>query len=102
LGDKIGRYNMLVLVCYLSGIWILALWLPATSEATLVAFAILFGFSSGAYVSLVTPLAMQISPMSELGCRTGIVLLVTAIGELTTNPINGAKLESASGLVGLV
>ncbi len=101
LGDKIGRYNVFVVVCYLSGVWILALWLPGTSDAALIAFAVLFGFFSGAYVSLITPLVMQISPMAELGFRTGIVLFVTAVGGLTTNPINGAILEHAGSWVGL-
>jgi MFS family permease len=101
LGDKIGRYNIFIVVCYLSGIWILALWLPATSDAALVAFAVLFGFFSGAYISLIMPLVMAISPLAELGCRTGIIMLVTAIGGLTTNPINGAILDSADGAAGL-
>ncbi len=43
LGDKIGRYNVFVVVCYLSGIWILALWLPATSDPALISFAVLLG-----------------------------------------------------------
>lgn len=101
LGDKIGKYNMYVIVCYLSGIWILALWLPDSSNAALIAFAVLFGFFSGAYVSLITPLIIQISPMAELGFRTGIVLLCVAIGGLTTNPINGAILGHSGGWTGL-
>ncbi|KAF2503373.1 MFS general substrate transporter [Lophium mytilinum] len=100
-GDKIGRYNIFILVCYLSGIWILALWLPDSGDAALIAFAILFGFFSGAYVSLITPLVMAISPMAELGFRSGIVMFVTAIGGLTTNPINGAILDGAGGWDGL-
>ncbi|KAH7142933.1 putative monocarboxylate permease [Dactylonectria estremocensis] len=101
LGDKIGRYNVFIVVCYLSGIWILALWLPDTSDAAIIAFAVLFGFFSGAYVALITPLIMQISPIAEIGFRSGIVLFVTAIGGLTTNPINGAIMESAGGWVGV-
>lgn len=101
VSDKIGRFNIFVVVCYLSGIWILALWLPDTSDPALIAFALLFGFFSGAYVSLITPLVMQISPMAEIGFRTGIVLFVTAIGGLTTNPINGAILDNAGSWVGL-
>ena len=101
LGDKIGRYNVYIIVCYLSGIWILTIWLPDSSEPALIAFAVLFGFCSGAFVSLITPLIMQISPMAELGFRTGIVLFVTTIGGLTTNPINGAILDSAGGHAGL-
>ncbi|KIX04843.1 uncharacterized protein Z518_05714 [Rhinocladiella mackenziei CBS 650.93] len=102
LGDKLGRYNIFIVVCYLSGgFWILALWLPDTNDPALIAFAALFGFFSGAYVSLIAPLVMQISPMAEIGFRTGIVLFVTPIGGLTTNPINGAILDNAGGWVGL-
>ncbi|KAL4945678.1 hypothetical protein BDV06DRAFT_184235 [Aspergillus oleicola] len=101
LGDKIGRYNIFIIVCYLSGIFILALWLPSSSTASLIAFSILFGFFSGAYVSLLTPLVMQISPMSELGFRTGILFLATAVGGLTTNPINGAIVDGDGGWDGL-
>ena len=101
LGDRIGRFNIFIIVCYLSGIWILALWLPDSSDPALIAFAVLFGFSSGAFVSLIAPLTMQISPVVEFGFRTGIVLFVTAIGGLTTNPINGAILDSAGGQAGL-
>lgn len=102
LSDKVGRYNMFIVVCYLSGVWILALWLPDTSNAAIIAFAVLFGFFSGAYVSLLAPLIAQISTtMAEIGLRTGIVLLVTAIGGLTTNPINGAIVDGSGGWVGL-
>jgi MFS family permease len=101
VGDKIGRYNVFIVVCYLSGVWILALWLPDTSNAALIAFAILFGFFSGALVSLVTPLVLSISPFQELGFRTGIVMLAMAVGGLATNPINGAIFDSAGGATGL-
>ncbi|KAL4955513.1 major facilitator superfamily domain-containing protein [Aspergillus filifer] len=102
-GDKLGRYNVFIIVCYLSGIFTLALWLPSSPSptASLIAFSVLFGFFSGAYVSLLTPLVMQISPMSELGFRTGILFLATAIGGLTTNPINGAIVDGSGGWDGL-
>ncbi|CAG9975608.1 unnamed protein product [Clonostachys byssicola] len=101
MGDKIGRYNIFVVVCYLSGIWILALWIPDTSNPALIAFAVLFGFCSGAYVSLIAPLVMQISPLPEIGFRTGLVFLISSIGGLTTNPINGAILEAPLGFTGI-
>lgn len=101
LGDKIGKYNIFIVVCYLSGIWILALWIPATSVAAFISFAALFGFTSGAYVSLIAPLVMQISPAAEIGFRTGLLFLNNSIGGLTTNPISGAILDSSSGWVGV-
>ncbi|KAH8714096.1 putative monocarboxylate permease [Phaeosphaeriaceae sp. PMI808] len=93
LGDRVGRYNIFIFVSSMTGIWILAFWLPFATNATLIAFAALFGFFSGAYVSLITPMIMQISPMAETGFRTGIIFFVGSIAGLTTNPINGAILD---------
>ncbi|KAH6657801.1 major facilitator superfamily transporter [Truncatella angustata] len=93
MGDKIGRYNIFVVVCYLTGIWVLALWIPGSDDGALIAFAVLFGFCSGAYVSLIAPLVAQISSPQEIGFRTGLVFFVSSIGGLTTNPINGAILD---------
>jgi MFS family permease len=99
LGDKLGRYNIFIVVCNMTGILILALWIPYNTNAILIAFAALFGLFSGAYASLITPMVMQISPLAETGFRTGIVLFVASIAGLTTNPINGAILAH-SGWVG--
>lgn len=101
MSDRLGRYNMFIVVCYLSGIWILALWLASSSNAALISFAALFGFFSGAYLSLLIPLIMSISPLAEFGFRTGIVMLATAVAGLTTNPINGTILKGADGYQGL-
>ncbi|KAM0358931.1 hypothetical protein HYE67_011281 [Fusarium culmorum] len=101
LGDRIGRYNIFIIVCYLSTIWILALWIPCNTQNGLIAFAALFGYSSGAYVSLIAPLVAQISPIQEIGFRTGMVFFVSSLGGLTTNPISGQILEKPNGWVGV-
>ncbi|OAA73361.1 Major facilitator superfamily domain, general substrate transporter [Cordyceps fumosorosea ARSEF 2679] len=101
MGDKIGRFNILVGCCYLSGVWILALWITSSTQSALIAFAALFGFSSGAYISLVTPVVAQISPLPEIGFRTGIVFFVASIGGLTTNPVSGALIDSSGGYTGM-
>ncbi|KAG5978730.1 hypothetical protein E4U55_006014 [Claviceps digitariae] len=100
-GDIIGRYNVFVVVCALTGLWVLALWIPSASTAGIIAFAALFGFCSGAYVSLIAPLVAQISPLREIGFRTGITLFVAAIGGLATNPISGAILGDDKNWVGV-
>ncbi|PSR93680.1 putative monocarboxylate transporter [Coniella lustricola] len=99
--DKFGKYNIYIVVCFLSGIWVLGLWVPAKTDGALIAFAVLFGFFSGAYVSLITPLVMAISPFNELGFRVGIVMLTCAVAGLTANPINGAILDGAGGWMGV-
>ncbi|KAM0280547.1 hypothetical protein ACHAQH_003992 [Verticillium albo-atrum] len=101
IGDKVGRLNIFVVVCYLTGLWILALWIPAATDGALIAFAVLFGFCSGAYVSLIAPLVAQVSPLPEIGFRTGLVFFSSSIGGLTTNPINGAIIDAPNGLLGI-
>ncbi|KAJ4177350.1 hypothetical protein NW755_013901 [Fusarium falciforme] len=101
MGDRVGKYNIFIVVCYLSSVWILGLLIPTITNASLIAFAVLFGFSSGAYVSLITPLVMQISPPNEIGLRTGIIFFVNAVAGLTTNPINGAILAKPNGWIGM-
>lgn len=78
----------------------LALWIPANSDQAIVTFAVLFGFFSGAYVSLIAALIVQISPLREIGIRTGLVFLLASIGGLTTGPMAGRILE-ASGWTGV-
>ena len=91
--DRIGAYNIFVVVCTAAGILVLGLWIPATGNTAIIIFAALFGFASGAYVSLATNLVVKISPFKEIGYRTGILFLFSSIGGLTTNPIAGAILQ---------
>ncbi|KAG5946942.1 hypothetical protein E4U53_006503 [Claviceps sorghi] len=100
-GDRVGRYNIFVVVCALTGIWVLALWIPSSSTGGIMAFAALFGYCSGAYISLIAPLVAQISPLSEIGFRTGTIFLVASISGLVTNPISGAILGDDKNWVGV-
>lgn len=93
LGDKFGRYNIFVFVCYATGVLVLGMWIPVSSTGGIAAFAALFGFFSGAYVSLLAVLIAQISPPPEIGFRTGIAFFLSAVSGLVTNPICGAILD---------
>jgi fucose permease len=52
MADKLGVFNMLIIASTCAGIICLA-WMAATSTAGVIVIAILFGFFSGAYVSLI-------------------------------------------------
>lgn len=99
LADRIGKFNVFIAAGYISGILTLALWLPIHSnmDGARIAFAVLFGFFSGAYVSLIATLVAQISPMKEIGFRVGLVFLFSSAGALTTSPIAGAILSQDNG-----
>ncbi|KAH7016138.1 major facilitator superfamily transporter [Microdochium trichocladiopsis] len=101
LSDRYGKYNIYIICGYLSGILVLALWIPARTEAAAIAFALLFGLASGAYISLMGALVPCISPMEEIGYRNGITFLSSAIGGLITSPIAGVILVTPARWTGL-
>jgi MFS family permease len=96
-GDKIGRFNVMTAMCMLTTILILALWIPADSNAGQLVFAPLFGFSSGAAISLTPALVAQISPIKEIGTRNGLMFAVGSIGALTGSPIGGQLIREDHG-----
>lgn len=59
-------------------ILILALCLPATGNAPRLLFAALFSTGPGVSSGLTPVLAAQISPIQEIGVRTGIAFLLSA------------------------
>lgn len=80
-----------------SAIIVFALWLPSASNAPIIVFALLYGFSSGAFVSLVPALLAQISPIREIGVRSGTLFAIISLAGLTGNPIGGALLSKDHG-----
>jgi len=83
LADKIGRFNMFIIMSVLSIIFVFALWIPAKSNALIIVFACFFGFSSGAYVSIFPALIAEITPdLSKLGVRNGTSFAILSISAL--------------------
>ncbi|GFF95101.1 hypothetical protein IFM53868_07850 [Aspergillus udagawae] len=97
IADKVGRFNVMLVMTSLSAILVLALWLPARDNGALITFAALFGITSGAIIGLGHVLIVSISHMSELGYRMGTVLAFAAVGTLTSPPIRGAIAADSGG-----
>lgn len=97
IGDKVGRFNTLTFMCYLSGIITLALWLPAKSNAPLIVYAALYGYASGSFVSLLPAAVAQISDITEIGHRVGLEFAIIGIPALVSNPIGGAFITLDNG-----
>ncbi|KAH7078453.1 major facilitator superfamily domain-containing protein [Paraphoma chrysanthemicola] len=97
LADKVGKFNMQALWCTVAGILILALGLPASSNAAFITFAALYGFASGAYVSLLPAQMAQISRVEQIGVRVGVTFAVVSFAGLIGNPIAGAIVDACNG-----
>lgn len=60
--------------CFCTGASIVALWLPFNyhpSQAGIIVFALVYGFVSGAFVSLLLPCAAKLGSLETLGQRFG-------------------------------
>ncbi|KAF2258969.1 MFS general substrate transporter, partial [Lojkania enalia] len=90
-GDRLGRFNVTIAFTFLSSLVTLAIWIPASNDATRVAFAALYGFSSGTFVSMVPTLIAQVCPdITRLGIYMGAVYLVISPAIIITQPVGGA------------
>ncbi|KAM6510901.1 hypothetical protein FSOLCH5_011347 [Fusarium solani] len=94
--DIIGRWNMFIIACALSGISEFAVWIPAKHSSIAIGFAIMFGFASGAFIGLSGALPISVSPPAEIGYRLGVLLLAISIPALTMAPIGGAILQNST------
>ena len=62
----------------------------------LYVFCVLYGFCSGAFVSLSTPATVDLAPsLDRIGTRLGLFNLVGAFGLLAGNPIAGAIIKQS-------
>ncbi|KZT22827.1 MFS general substrate transporter [Neolentinus lepideus HHB14362 ss-1] len=97
LSDAIGRFNLLIPSALLSGVMCLGLWLCAQTRAEIIAFAFLYGFFSGAFISGINPCVAQISEMREVGTRMGMLYTLVSLPSLFGGPAAGALLARANG-----
>ncbi|KAL2152604.1 hypothetical protein VTH82DRAFT_5788 [Thermothelomyces myriococcoides] len=98
--DKTGPLNIMVPAAACSAVLAFA-WIGIKSTAGLIVFCVLYGFTSGAFVSLPAPTVVTLSPsLNVLGARMGMSFSLAGIGLLIGNPIGGAILRN-SGWVGL-
>jgi MFS family permease len=96
LGDKMGAINVsapLTLVCAI----MTYAWPFATTKASLVAVAIIYGFSSGAFVTLLPAPLVKMGDIRDAGRRTGIAGSAIAFGAVAGPPISGAIMQSPGG-----
>lgn len=107
--DHIGQFNVMVAVSFVSGVLCLAFWLPLEffpTSAGIIVFALLYGFSSGGFVSLGSPCVVSLAQgkLDQIGLMLGGFCLAIAFGSLTGLPIEGAikDAQADGGYVGLM
>ncbi|KAI0149831.1 MFS general substrate transporter [Hypoxylon sp. NC0597] len=94
LGDRYGRFNTTIAFTFFSIALVLGVWIGAPWKSGRIAFAALYGFGSGTFVSMVPTLIAQVCPdMSKLGLHLGAVYLVIAPSVLIAQPVAGVLVD---------
>lgn len=91
--DRFGNFVLLFCSGLCTAI-LLFCWIAIKSNAAIIVFAALYGFFSGAIVSLLSPCLAQIAPHPSLiGAYLGMALLLVGLAGLTGTPICGALID---------
>ncbi|CDO72284.1 hypothetical protein BN946_scf184970.g136 [Trametes cinnabarina] len=80
VSDVLGRFNVIVPSAFLMGLLAVVFWLFAKTLTTIIIFAVLYGFFSGAFIAMIIPCVAQISPDGKIGTRIGVLYSIVSFG----------------------
>jgi len=97
LADRIGPLNTLIPCTFACGVLAFA-WVAVDETGCLLAFAILYGFFSGTFVSLPPSAIVSLSDdLDKVGTRLGMSFSISGVGLLIGSPVGGALLNLDTG-----
>ena len=101
LGDAFGCLNVMV-PCISVAALLAWCWLADTNTAGIIVWAVIYGFSTGCFVSMPPPIIVSLSPsLEKIGARMGMVFSIGGLGVLIGNPVAGAILGDGTRFLGL-
>lgn len=92
---------MTIFFTLLSALFTLVLWIPApgNNSAARIAYAALYGITSGVFVSLMPTLVVEVCPdMRQVGVFSGATYLAASPAILIAQPIGGALVRGDDGI----
>ncbi|KAJ4360679.1 uncharacterized protein N0V89_001246 [Didymosphaeria variabile] len=98
VADRFGYFNVMCITSFTCATFIFALWLTSgASEAAITAFAVIFGFWSGAAISLTPVCIGQVCKTEDYGKRSGTTFSISSLAVLVSIPIAGAIVNASGG-----
>ncbi|KAI9254469.1 major facilitator superfamily domain-containing protein [Phascolomyces articulosus] len=95
VSDYIGRFNMAVICGCMACIAHLAVWLTASSESSMWAFAVLYGLFGGGYIAMITAVIGQVAGEDRIDSGTGWCFFAWSWGGFAAQPVASAIIESS-------
>lgn len=84
----------------LSGVVLLAFWIPLDSVNAILAFAVVYGFVSGILISICFACVQQVATPKDVGRKVGLMWAIASFFSLSGPPINGAFIARFEGAAG--
>lgn len=101
VADRIGRFNVMTVNCFMCSFFTFVLWLSGDlvnrSLGIVIGYAVLFGFFSGAAISLAPVCISQVCEIEDYGKRVGTTWTLVSVGTLIAIPIAGAIQQHNGG-----
>ena len=94
MSDRLGRLNVQGSFMIISGLSVLCIWVTGTSHAQTIIFAIIYGFCTGSFVSLmVVCLTVITKDMTVIGLRAGTMRFMIGFAIVAGVPAAGALIK---------
>ncbi|OCH92545.1 MFS general substrate transporter [Obba rivulosa] len=97
IADRIGPVNALFVAVLMSGLTQLLIWTFVADYAGIMAFAVLYGFFCGCFLSLSPAVAARLYGSGRLAGLSGLLLMFNLPGNSTGAPVGGAILSASGG-----
>lgn len=95
IADRVGAFNTMCVTSLCCGVLVLGLWLAAGDvEAKIMSFTTLFGFWSGAAISLSPVCISRVCKIEDYGKSNGMAYFIASFGALVGIPIAGTLLDT--------
>lgn len=96
--DRVGVFNTMCVTSFICSAFILGLWLTAAgNEVKTTVFTVLYGFWSGAAISLTPVCIGEVCKIEDYGKRCGTAFFIASFGVLIGIPIAGTILQADNG-----
>ena len=91
IADKCGRLNMIIPALVLSGIFPLAMWIPAKTSSVSIAFVVLWSCATGVPIALFPPIIGQLFGGQDISSYLSFFFVFGGLGDFV-GPIIGGTL----------
>ncbi|KAI8073222.1 major facilitator superfamily domain-containing protein [Gongronella butleri] len=91
LGDRFGRLNTDIVISTICGLSSFLIWTFATTYGILMAFCIIFGFTCGAYFTLMSPITYDIVGHDRFPTGVSTMLLSNVVSVFGPNIASGIQ-----------